>query len=83
MATNAETLTTVGLVHPASPAEIEATNHAASEYLAREVRPPEFILKPIIPRGRIILLLGNSTQGKTPFVYQLARDIASGNFFLD
>jgi hypothetical protein len=55
----------------------------ASDYLSRKLLAPQYIVKPIIPRGRLILLVGNSTQGKTPFICQLARDIAAGNPILD
>lgn len=43
-----------------------------------KIQEPEYIIDPIIPRRRLILLIGNSTAGKTPFCYQLAGDVVSG-----
>lgn len=47
-----------------------------------EIQKPEYIVDPILPRRRLILLVGNSTTGKTPFVYQLASEVTSGRDFL-
>jgi hypothetical protein len=57
--------------------------YLADELQTAEIKEPSYILNPLIPRGRIILGVGDSTQGKTPFGLQLARDIAGGLDFLD
>ncbi|MBZ5615905.1 MAG: AAA family ATPase [Acidobacteriia bacterium] len=55
----------------------------ADELVAENIKPPRFVLNPIIPPGRLILGVGDSTQGKTPFGLQLARDVAGRLDFLD
>jgi len=50
---------------------------------AQNIRPPDYILPPLIPRGRIVLCVADSTTGKTPFGYQLARDVVGQRNFLD
>jgi hypothetical protein len=55
----------------------------ASELESAEIKPPSYMLDSLIPRGRLILGVGDSTQGKTPFGLQLGRDLAGGLNFLD
>jgi hypothetical protein len=55
----------------------------AHELVKENIKPPHFILDPIVPRGRLILGVGEGTQGKTPFGLQLARDVAGCLDFLD
>ncbi|MFZ0461897.1 MAG: AAA family ATPase [Candidatus Acidiferrales bacterium] len=65
---------------------MSATNpilNTAADYLALPVSKPDYICRPIIPRQRLILFVGNSTQGKTPFISQMSRDIAAGQPVLD
>lgn len=72
------TSTTFALTAPAVP-----SLNLSSDYLAMPVSKPDYICRPTLPRGRLILFVGNSTQGKTPFGYQLARDVAAGQPVLD
>lgn len=60
-----------------------ASPNLASDYLALPASKPVYLCRPIIPRGRLILFVGGSTQGKTPFGYQMARDVAAGKNVLD
>lgn len=55
----------------------------ADSLQAQNIRPPDYILPPLIPRGRIVLCVADSTTGKTPFGYQLARDVVGQRSFLD
>jgi len=55
----------------------------AEELEKSRVAPPAYMVDTLIPRGRLILGVGDSTQGKTPFALQLARDVAGGLDFLD
>ena len=55
----------------------------AFELESAEIKQPSYLLDSLIPRGRLILGVGDSTQGKTPFGLQLARDVAGGLNFLD
>lgn len=59
------------------------TLNTAADYLALPVSRPDYICRPIIPRQRLVFFVGDSTQGKTPFTYQVARDIAAGQAVLD
>lgn len=51
--------------------------------LQGSIETPHYILRPILPRGRLVLLVGDSTQGKTPFCYQLVNDLLGQRDFLD
>jgi len=51
--------------------------------LTVSVKPPLYIMRPILPRGRLVLLVGNSTAGKTPLMYQLTNDLLGQQPFLD
>jgi len=64
----------------------ESTKPVARAYngadLAVTFKPPTYILRPIIPRGRLILLVGDSNAGKTPFLYQLIGNLLKQKDFL-
>lgn len=42
----------------------------------------EYVVEGLIPRGQIVLLVGDSGLGKSPFLYQLALSVAGGIAFL-
>jgi hypothetical protein len=62
---------------------VERRFYLANELETADITPPSYILDPLIPRGRLIMGVGDSTQGKTPFGLQLTRDLAGGLDFLD
>lgn len=51
------------------------------EILAKEYRDPPFLLDPYIARGGITLLFGDTSLGKSPITWEMARCIATGEHF--
>ncbi len=74
---------TAEAIYQQTAAPLRRSFRLAAEVGSRSVERPKFIVKPLVPRGRLGLLVGDSTEGKTPFTHQLARDIAAGKDFLD
>lgn len=47
----------------------------------KEYKDPPFLLDPYIPRGGIVFLWGDTSIGKSPLTWEIARCVASGQSF--
>lgn len=50
--------------------------HSVNEILEMEPESPDFVVKPLIARGSVMMFYGESGRGKTSALYQLAHAVA-------